>query len=238
MLRMIGASCAFAASTWATAWWMALRALNGSMRSMDDGWPSRCRNTSARCSASAPSSAGNILAALVTAVWRSVAASRPGSRSRWSVSAWAMGHHTFDSPYGTQAPSSTVTSPRSRRRQMPSSTRRLLPTPLSPTTLSTRPRSCCDVRSRAARAMDSSSARPTKPMSRRRRWRPPGGAVACSASHEVMVCSRPRACRSPAGSKRNVCDVRPWVVSPTSTPPGGAAACNRDARFTTSPMAV
>ena len=34
------------------------------------------------------------------------------------------------------------------------------------------------------------------------------------------------------------CEVERVGGSPTSTPPGGASACNRDAVLTTSPIAV
>ena len=65
-----------------------------------------------------------------------------------------------------------------------------------------------------------------------------GTAEIAKTVHAGTDASRPRADRSPNDSYVMLDSVRPCVVSPTNTPPGGASVCRRDAVLTTSPIAV
>ena len=118
-----------------------------------------------------------------------------------------------------------------------SSTSRDLPTPPSPSTTANTARPWHWAMPMVSASSERSNCRPTKGTGVRRRRRP-GSVSGSMASHAATLSSRPLTSTSPTDSNAMAPTVAACVAGPTSTPPGGAAVCSRDAVLTTSPMAV
>ena len=85
----------------------------------------------------------------------------------------------------------------------------------------------------------SSSSRPTNGGSRAsaRPW-PPRRATTATARQARSGSSLPLSSYSPASSNAIACDAARYVASPTSTVPGSAADCRREAVLTRSPATI
>ena len=127
----------------------------------------------------------------------------------------------------------TMASPSSG--SMISSASRDLPAPASPM-IDTTPLWPLRTSSTAAFISARSLARPTNGTSQRTGRVP--AAAAPVTSHDCSSCSRPRIRVMPNGSRSMASEHRAAVAEPTSTPPGGANDCSREAVLTTSPIAV
>ncbi len=119
-----------------------------------------------------------------------------------------------------------------------SASRRDLPAPASPITLTSWAWPRC-MRSNAASRQSIAASRPTSGAASPRSARP--RAEASSARTPARRCTRigctlPRSASSTAGSKAKRCRTMACVASDTSTVPGSAAESRREAVFTVSPV--
>ncbi len=157
------------------------------------------------------------------------AASSSEGRARSCFTTSTTGQYVMPSPYGRQRPRTT----RASMRSSASATRRDLPTPASPITVTSSQREAVSVRSHVSRSACSSCPRPTNGQACER-----SGAPRTVSSRKAGTGSDfPFNVSGSTGSTATASRTSASVGSPTSTSPGSAACSSRAATLTASPVA-